>query len=119
MSRFDSFGRATWNDGTKLTGLQADGTTIVNVTALVAGFYLVGVSGSCDVIWNYNFIHYQPDGSTVRHQQLRQVTVAGNEDWIFPSPWQVFDGDSFVIKLVGAVAPVTGLQMSIFPTLMA
>ena len=117
MPRFDSYRSSTWNDGTALTGVQNDGTILVSVTVPAPGFYLIGVTGCCDVAWNYNLIHYASDGATVRIQQKR-ILGAGNEDWIFPSPFECYSGDQFVVKLVGAVTPTVALQVSIFPTLL-
>ena len=117
MPRFDSYRSSTWNDGSVLTGVQNDGTILVSVTVPAPGFYLIGITGCCDVAWNYDLKHYAADGTTQRNSQ-RRILGAGSEDWIFPAPFECYSGDQFVIKLVGAVTPVTGLQMSIFPTLL-
>ena len=109
-----SFGRplrlfeGAWTDGAVLTN-PTDTTTIVQVTGLQAGAYLVGVSGAGSVAWVYD-IQHQNSAGVAQHTQRRRP-AAGNEDYLFGSWIGIAAGDIFIALLVGGI---TGqLQMSL------
>lgn len=115
MARLDSITAALWSPGSLTTGIIADGTTLVSVTGLPAGWYLLGATGTCDVAWAYDFQIQDSGGNVVASQSQRRNCAAGNEDFYLPSAIRITAaGGRVVLILRGGITTVLGLQMAIY-----
>jgi hypothetical protein len=103
-------GIATWTDGAVLTN-PTDGTTLVSISGLSAGDYLVSIMGSSSVAWVYDFKLRTSGGATRKTQRFRGAANA-NEQIVIGSKLTVQALDEFICLL--AEAGVTGtVQMSL------
>lgn len=116
MPRFDSYISSSWVSSTVLTGLQADGTLLASFTFIRDGDCLPAVVASSDVAWAYTVALISAAGATKAAQLFQPA--AGNEQQFFPAPVSVAAGDTLRATLTGAVTPIVGLQLSLFPMIL-
>lgn len=116
--RTDSYVESTWADGSVLTGLVADATTLNAFLIPQSGWYLMAFNSCCDVAYAYNVQLLDVDGVTVLRTYLVQLAPGTDRD-IWPSPLAFTIGQSLRVRLNGAVTTTKGIQVTIFPHYMA
>ena len=113
MARLDTITQATWQPGSLLTGVVADNTTVVSMTSLPGGWYLVGFVASCDIAWVYDIQILTSASALSQNRSQRLRPAAGNETFYLPSAIHIPDGGQIIVKTVGAIT-VVGLQGAIY-----
>lgn len=113
MARLDTISAGVWQPGSLLTGVIADQATIVNITGLPAGWWLLGFQASCDIAWVYDFQILDSTGTLFQNQSIRQRPAAGNEAFYLPSGIHLPASAQVIVKNIGAIT-VVGLQGAIF-----
>lgn len=116
--RTDSYVSSQWVDGSILTGVVADLTTLNSFLIPNSGWFLFAFGSCCDVAYAYNIDLVDVDGATVLRRYLVQL-AAGTDREIWPSPIAFTAAQTVRVKLNGAVTTTKGIQVTIWPHFMA